>query len=171
MAKRGDAEYPQSSTTRSPAHRRNRPAQRGAPLEMRKPASSTPNRAVGAITAAPNPLLTNARSRRYGHSANLRSPTTSLSRSSDTRIRYGFPKAQLAKRIGMLQPHVARLDAGDHELARLSLRRCGSPGDWPGAPHRHGGQDVRSASNRATFSTCNRKLFGLTRPPLACHSD
>jgi transcriptional regulator with XRE-family HTH domain len=39
------------------------------------------------------------------------------------RVRHGLSQAQLARQIGMRQPHVARLEAGDHEPSVATLAR------------------------------------------------
>src|SRR5215813_7170954 len=39
------------------------------------------------------------------------------------RVRHGLSQAQLAKQLGMRQPHVARLEAGDHEPSETTLAR------------------------------------------------
>src|SRR5579872_1023906 len=39
------------------------------------------------------------------------------------RVDHGLTQAELARRLGMRQPHVARLEAGDHEPSLTTLRR------------------------------------------------
>jgi len=39
------------------------------------------------------------------------------------RVRHGLSQAQLARLIGMRQPHVARLESGDHEPSVATLAR------------------------------------------------
>jgi DNA-binding XRE family transcriptional regulator len=39
------------------------------------------------------------------------------------RIDHGLTQAELARQLGMRQPHVARLEAGDHEPSLTTLRR------------------------------------------------
>ena len=42
------------------------------------------------------------------------------------RVQDGLTQAELAARLGMRQPHVARLEAGDHEPSLTTLRRVGA---------------------------------------------
>ena len=39
------------------------------------------------------------------------------------RVDHGLTQAELARQLGMRQPHVARLAAGDHEPSLTTLRR------------------------------------------------
>lgn len=39
------------------------------------------------------------------------------------RVEHDLTQAELARRLGMRQPHVARLEAGDHEPPLTTLRR------------------------------------------------
>jgi DNA-binding XRE family transcriptional regulator len=39
------------------------------------------------------------------------------------RVDHSLTQAELARRLGMRQPHVARLEAGDHEPSLTTLRR------------------------------------------------
>jgi len=39
------------------------------------------------------------------------------------RVRHGMSQAQLARKLGMRQPHVARLESGDHEPSVTTLAR------------------------------------------------
>lgn len=39
------------------------------------------------------------------------------------RVEHGLTQAELARQLGMRQPHVARLEAGDHEPSLTTLRR------------------------------------------------
>src|SRR5438270_12787477 len=39
------------------------------------------------------------------------------------RVEHKLTQAELARRLGMRQPHVARLEAGDHEPTLATLRR------------------------------------------------
>lgn len=39
------------------------------------------------------------------------------------RMRHGMSQAQLARKLGMRQPHVARLESGDHEPSVATLAR------------------------------------------------
>jgi ribosome-binding protein aMBF1 (putative translation factor) len=41
----------------------------------------------------------------------------------DYRVRHGLSQSQLAAMLGMRQPHVARLEAGDHEPSVATLSR------------------------------------------------
>lgn len=39
------------------------------------------------------------------------------------RVEHGISQAELGRRVGMRQPHVARLEAGDHEPSLTTLAR------------------------------------------------
>jgi DNA-binding XRE family transcriptional regulator len=39
------------------------------------------------------------------------------------RVEHGLTQTEMARRLGMSQPHVARLEAGDHEPSLAMLRR------------------------------------------------
>ncbi len=39
------------------------------------------------------------------------------------RVRHGLSQAQLARKLGMRQPHIARLESGDHEPSVATLAR------------------------------------------------
>jgi DNA-binding XRE family transcriptional regulator len=42
------------------------------------------------------------------------------------RVQHKLSQSQLARQLGMRQPHVARLEAGDHEPSLTTLRRLAS---------------------------------------------
>ena len=88
------------------------------------------------------------------------------------RIDHELSQTALARLLGMHQPAIARLEAGDHEPSLATLSPA-SESARPGIPHRHHPRLLRAARHRvAAYSVRQRETgFGTAKPAVSAVSS